>query len=131
MDSQNLLDEMVNGDSVQILKAALPYLPSSGQSVVSVFAKFLELQNTIHFPFFQRKTWKSVPEQKSDPVEMLTACSNACHGPAKEKLNNMINTLLMLQMLELSQKPLPPNFIRTACMRKEANIAMNNQTNPG
>ena len=34
MDSQNLLDEMVNGDSVQILKAALPYLPSSGQSVV-------------------------------------------------------------------------------------------------
>ena len=27
MDSQNLLDEMVNGDSVQILKAALPYLP--------------------------------------------------------------------------------------------------------
>lgn len=49
MDSQNLLDEMVNGDSVQILKAALPYLPSSGQSVVSVFAKFLELQNTIHF----------------------------------------------------------------------------------
>ena len=41
MDSQNLLDEMVNGDSVQILKAALPYLPSSGQSVVSVFAKFL------------------------------------------------------------------------------------------
>ena len=61
MDSQNLLDEMVNGDSVQILKAALPYLPSSGQSVVSVFAKFLELQNTI----LPKETWKSVPDRKA------------------------------------------------------------------
>lgn len=110
MDSQNLLDEMINGDSVQILKAALPYLPSSGQSVVSVFAKFLELQNTIHFFHSSKGNMEICSRQKSDPVEMLTACSNACHGPAKEKLNNMINTLLMLQMLELSQKPLPPEF---------------------
>ena len=105
-----MLDEMVNGDSVQILKAALPYLPSSGQSVVSVFAKFLELQNTIHFFHSSKGNMEICSRQKSDPVEMLTACSNACHGPAKEKLNNMINTLLMLQMLELSQKPLPPEF---------------------
>ena len=119
MDSQNLLDEMVNGDSVQILKAALPYLPSSGQSVVSVFAKFLELQNTIHFFHSSKGNMEICSRQKSDPVEMLTACSNACHGPAKEKLNNMINTLLMLQMLELSQTPAPGiSYGRHVCARR-------------
>ena len=46
MNSQSLLDEMVNEDSVRILKAAIPYLPSKGQSFVCIFAKFLELQNT-------------------------------------------------------------------------------------
>ena len=40
MDSQSFLDEMIEEDSVQILKAALPYLPASGQSFVSIFAKF-------------------------------------------------------------------------------------------
>ena len=39
MDSQSFLDEMIEEDSVQILKAALPYLPASGQSFVSIFAK--------------------------------------------------------------------------------------------
>lgn len=46
MNSQSFLDEMIEEDSVQILKAALPYLPASGQSFVSIFAKVLELQNT-------------------------------------------------------------------------------------
>ena len=111
MDSQNMLDEMVNGDSVQILKAALPFLPSQGQSVVSVFAKFLELQNTIRFFYSSKGTMEICSNGKSDPVEMLTACSKVCHGTAKEKLDTMINTLLMLQMLELSQKPLTPETV--------------------
>ena len=49
MNSQSLLDEMVNEDSVRILKAAIPYLPSKGQSFACVFAKFLELQNTLNW----------------------------------------------------------------------------------
>ncbi len=85
MDSQNMLDEMVNGDSVQILKAALPFLPSQGQSVVSVFAKFLELQNTIRFFHSSKGTMEICSNGKSDPVEMLTACSKVCHGTAKRK----------------------------------------------
>lgn len=111
MDSQNMLDDMVSGDSVQILKAALPFLPSRGQSVVSVFAKFLELQNTIRFFRSAKGTMEICSKGKNDPIEMLTACSQVCHGPAKEKLDSMINTLLMLQVLELSQKPLTPETL--------------------
>lgn len=111
MDSQNLLDEMVNEDSVQILKAALPYLSASGQSFISIFAKFLELQNTIRL--FHTSSGNvqicAQSQEKPDPMEMLTACSKVCHGPVKERLDQMIHTITMLQMFDLStERSQPP-----------------------
>lgn len=77
MDSQSFLDEMIEEDSVQILKAALPYLPASGQSFVSIFAKVLELQNTIRLftGAKDRMQLCAQSKEKADPLEMLTACS--------------------------------------------------------
>ena len=46
------LDSMVCQDSVQILKAVVPYLNGSGKQIVSVYAKALELMNTI--TYFQK-----------------------------------------------------------------------------
>ena len=43
------LDSMVCQDSVQILKAVVPYLNGSGKQIVSVYAKALELINTIWY----------------------------------------------------------------------------------
>lgn len=103
MNSQSLLDEMVNEDSVRILKAAIPYLPSKGQSFACVFAKFLELQNTfklLHSPENAMQICAN-SQEKAEPLEMLSACSKACRGPLKEKLENITNTFLMLQMLDL------------------------------
>lgn len=111
MDSQSLLDEMVSEDSVQLLKAALPYIPSSRQPVISVFAKFLELQNTIRLFHTSPGTMQICArnQEKSNPLEMLSACSKACHGPVKEQIDSMINTFAMMQMLEFSQsKPATP-----------------------
>lgn len=105
MESQSFLDEMVEEDSVQMLKAALPYLPASNQSFVSIFAKFLELQNTIRL-FHSTKGEVQICAQsreQGDPLEMLTACSKVCHGAAKERIDSLINTLVMIQMFEVSQ----------------------------
>ena len=105
MDSQSFLDELIEEDYVQILKAALPYLPASGQSFVSIFAKVLELQNTIRL-FAGAKDGMQLCAQsreKADPLEMLTACSNVCHGAAKERLDSLISAMAMIQMFELSQ----------------------------
>ena len=41
------LDQMVSGESLQLLKAAVPYLPQQGQRILSVYAKFAELKNTL------------------------------------------------------------------------------------
>ena len=83
-------DELIHSDQIELLKAAMPYLPRSGQQFASVFAKFLELQETFHVFL--------------EPIEMLSACSKVCHGPAKEKIDTLLNTMAMIQIFELSQE---------------------------
>lgn len=78
-------DELIHSDQIELLKAAMPYLPRSGQQFASVFAKFLELQETFHVflePQGEMQTQDFTPK---DPIEMLSACSKVCHGPAKRK----------------------------------------------
>ena len=103
MEEHNILDEMISEDQVEILKAAMPYLPAQGQRFISVYAKFLELSNTIRlFSRPQADMQMHAQEQfTADPLEMLSACSKVCHGPLKEKLENITNTFLMIQMLDL------------------------------
>nr|WP_296009680.1 hypothetical protein [uncultured Blautia sp.] len=105
MEPYSFLDEIAEEDSVQILKAALPYLPASGQSFISVLAKFLELQNTVRLIHSNRGNPQLCAQsrEKGDPLEMLSACSKVCHGAAKERIDTLINAFLMIQMFELSQ----------------------------
>ena len=45
--ARTALDEMVESDQDQMLKAMIPYLPSSGQRFLSVYTKVRELRNTM------------------------------------------------------------------------------------
>ena len=97
-------DELIHSDQIELLKAAMPYLPRSGQQFASVFAKFLELQETFHVflePQGEMQTQDFTPK---DPIEMLSACSKVCHGPAKEKIDTLLNTMALIQIFELSQE---------------------------
>ena len=68
MSSQSLLDEMVNEDSVRILKASIPYLPSKGQSFACIFAKFLELQNTFKLLHSSEMLCKSAQNHRKKQI---------------------------------------------------------------
>ena len=121
MDNQSLLDEMVSEDSIEMLKAALPYLSPQGQSFISVFAKFLELKNTLRLfrPAAGNAEICAQSRDRANPLEMLSACSSVCHGRTKEQLDNMIQTLTMLQMFELSQSQRP---VSQNPLEKEADV---------
>ena len=41
------LDQMVSSESLQILKAAVPYAPPSARKLLSVFAKFQEFKTAL------------------------------------------------------------------------------------
>ena len=104
MESSNPSDKVIHSDQIELLKAAMPYLSKNGQQFASVFAKFLELQETFRTflePQSEMQTQECSPK---DPLEMLSACSRVCHGPAKEKIDTLLNTMAMLQIFELSQE---------------------------
>ena len=54
--ARTALDEMVESDQNQMLKAMIPYLPSSGQQFLSVYTKVQELWNTMSLFQSSRKT---------------------------------------------------------------------------
>ena len=45
--AKTALDEMVESDRDQMLKAMVPYLPPSGQQFLSMYTKTQELMNTM------------------------------------------------------------------------------------
>ena len=54
--ARTALDEMVESDQDQMLKAMIPYLPSSGQRFLSVYTKVRELRNTMSLFQSSRRT---------------------------------------------------------------------------
>ena len=64
MESQNILDEMIAEDPIEILKAAMPYLPKNGQRFASVYATV--------FPAVYRS------EDTIQRKHSIRSCGNAC-----------------------------------------------------
>lgn len=105
--AQTLLDQMVSSDRGQLIKAAIPYLPPKGQQIFSVYEKAAELLNTVSI--FGRSgsesslSAMSIPTQ--DPMDMINDIRSFCYGPSRDKLNQMVNMMAMVQMLQLMKQP--------------------------
>lgn len=105
--AQTLLDQMVSSDRGQLIKAAIPYLPPKGQQIFSVYEKAAELLNTVSI--FGRSgsesslSAMSIPAQ--DPMDMINDICSFCYGPSRDKLNQMVNMMAMVQMLQLMKQP--------------------------
>ena len=105
--AQTLLDQMVSSDHGQLIKAAIPYLPPKGQQIFSVYEKAAELLNTVSI--FGRSDSESslsamsIPAQ--DPMDMINDIRSFCYGPSRDKLNQMVNMMAMVQMLQLMNQP--------------------------
>ena len=75
--ARTALDEMVESDQDQMLKAMIPYLPSSGQRFLSVYTKVRELRNTMSLFQSSRRTadLQATGFSGTDPLEMLPGIS--------------------------------------------------------
>lgn len=105
--SQTPLDQMVSTDRDQLLKAAIPYLPPKGRQILSIYEKSMELLHTVSvFGSPGRSAELSAMSLPSrDPVEMLSEIRSFCYGTSKEKLDQILNMMAMLQMLQLMNSP--------------------------
>lgn len=105
--SQTLLDQMISTDRDQLLKAAIPYLPPKSQQILSIYEKSMELLHTLSvFGTPGKNAELSVMSLPSrDPMEMLSDIRSFCYGASKERLDQIMNTMAMFQMIQLMNQP--------------------------
>lgn len=103
------LDSMVSQDSIQVLKAAIPYLSGRNQQFFSIYAKLMELSNTISF-FRNSQPEMTMMSSKEDipPAEMLNDIRKYMSGPARDSIDQILfalNTIQLLQMYQENPEP--------------------------
>lgn len=97
------LDEMVESDRNQMLKAMIPYLPSSGQQFLSMYTKTQELLNTLSLFGSKRKPsdLQAAGFSGTDPLEMLQDIRKCCGGENRRQIDHITSLMAAIQMLRI------------------------------
>ena len=103
------LDQMVESEQGQLLKAALPYLPHAVRQSVSIYAKANELLNTI--ALFTSDTGNQQMQAASvchtDPLDMLNDIRRYCSGNSRKQLDRINDLMAMAELISLMNMDMP------------------------
>lgn len=91
------------GEHIQMIKAAIPYIQSERQSSLSIYLKYLELRNTITFFHNSNKSDMqacSLSAEESSPLDMLNDIKNYCNEEEQDSINNIIQAFQGYQMYQ-------------------------------
>ena len=101
--TRTVLDEMVESDQGQMLKAMIPYLPPSGQQFLSMYTKTWELMNTISLFQDRRKNldMQAASISAYDPLEMLQDIRKCCSGENRRQIDHITSLMATIQMLKI------------------------------
>lgn len=87
-------DMVVSAKELQIMKAAIPYIPTSEQKFISIYVKFAELMKTLQL-FRNSKEDSvgicSVPEESRNPTAMLNAIKCYLDDNERETIDLLTN----------------------------------------
>ncbi|MGC4020175.1 MAG: hypothetical protein QM793_13755 [Muricomes sp.] len=99
-------DEMVTSPMIQMIKLFLPYTPASNQRFLGVFAKFLELMDTISFfqrPSYHLHTQAFSGSQASSPMEMLMIVKPYMPPGQADMMESFLNIMNIMEMVQMFQ----------------------------
>jgi len=94
-----LLDELVSENHVQMIKTAIPYISVPTQRFAAIYAKALELNNTISF-FSNTGSDLSACDLSTDgtALDMLNDIQDYCNEQEKDMVDLLINFLNSFQL---------------------------------
>lgn len=100
------LDSMVSQDSIQVLKAAIPYMSGKSQQVLSIYAKMMELSNTISFFNHSQPemTMMSSGSESVQPVDMLNDIRKYATGHIRDSIDQILFALNTVQLIQMYQE---------------------------
>lgn len=107
--ARTALDELVESDQDQLIKAMVPYLPASGQQLLSVYAKTRELMNTM--ALFQnqrnRADMQAASISGNDPLSMLQDIRKCCGGESRRQIDHITSLIATIQMMKIMNEDPP------------------------
>ncbi len=97
-------DAVVSKDSLQMLKATLPYMPVSMQKMLAIYSKVTELSNTIsYFRSFTPELQMMSSTQTIQPMELLSDLRQYSNGTMQSKIDQILFAFQTLQMMQSFQ----------------------------
>lgn len=103
------IDEMINTDSMQMMKAMIPYLPTGNQPMFTMCAKMMELMQTMNL-FNQRNQEMSMMSMSTeepmnhDPMLMIQEIGKYCNPATREHFDQMSQMFTAIQMMQFMQE---------------------------
>lgn len=111
MDSENQIpftpfDSMIMQDSIQILKASMPYFPVNLQSTLATYIKLRELINTLSLYRSRQPdvSGMSVNTDNISPIDMLQEIRKYQGEAAQEKVDQMLFMLNAIQLMQMNRE---------------------------
>lgn len=111
------LDEMISGDSLQMMKAAVPYLSPRAAGFLAVFAKMQELQNTVRL--YRRVNAEGLQAMSADrpqptPAELLNELRQYAGAQGQQAISSIQQLLDTMQLIQMFQESgtMPPTEVQ-------------------
>ena len=100
------LDQMLAQDSLQMLKAAVPYFPADAQRVFALYAKMMELSHTIAMFSGGPAELMMMSEESgtSQPLDILQQLRTYAGESQKEMIDQILFAFHALEILQMPQE---------------------------
>lgn len=98
------IDRIANGDTLLIVKALLPYLPSGNQMMAAFLIKWMEIQNIRdHYRMHPAADLTAMALPSHSVTDLFQSIAPFCRGWQREMLEQVQNVTEMLKLLETMQ----------------------------
>ena len=105
--SMTPVDALVSDDSLQAIKACIPFFDLKEQPFLLAFAKFMEFRKSIQLARDQKDALAACSMEPSmrTPAHMLNAIKEYCTQEQRRSIESLMNAMQMLQLVQMFQVP--------------------------
>ncbi len=106
------LDQIANQNHLQLIKAAIPYIASGNQQMLSVLVKMMELQNIMNFYRNSNSSIQACSTMTEQPgmLDMLADIRNYCEGEEQSLIDQWIQIISAMELYSVfAQSPENPD----------------------
>lgn len=104
---QTPLDTQVSQDTLQIMKAAIPYMPQKGQKLLAIYAKIRELSNTLSYFRSSQPELSIMSISTVQPEEMLNDMKKYASDCTRNQIDQLLFALNTIQLIQMYQENSP------------------------